>query len=213
MTAMPQALQMGKNLEGMSDSEAIAYIQSLPTKQQEQLDRFIDIAAKYIAPNMRGSREGFGNITEDMGDKGLRRVNRVRRATADEVAQHGGWGDRLMSYLPFNAQYIDESKIQRDPDGKVIGYTGDGDAIDTEGLYTGFGSGEGKWYKVPGSDEGNLAGLLGTLYFNPQTGEFNREWGPGNLNEEELPARYIDALNKAFQRAESSRLPTAGLYF
>ena len=212
MTAMPNALQMGKNLEGMSDDEAIAYVQSLPPKQQEQLDRFIDLSAKYIAPNMRGSQEGFGNITEDMRDKGLRRVNRVRRATSDEVSEHGGLFDRMFNYLPFNAQYIDESKIIRDPKtGKVTGYKGD--AIDTEGGYTGFGSGEGKFYKVPGSDQGNLGGLLGTLYFNPQTGEFNREWGPDNYDEEELPSRYSDALLQAMQRAESSSLPTAGLYF
>ena len=195
MTAMPQALQMGKQLEGMSDEEAIAHIQSLHPRKQEQLDKFIDLANKYIAPNMRGSQEGFGTRTQDMQDKGLRRVNRVRRATDEDISEHGGPLDYAASFLPGIAQYRTEDNT-----------------IDNELGWTGFGSGEGKFYRVPGTGDSTL-GLKGTLYFNPQTGEFNREWGPSNYAEEELPSRYSDALHQAMQRAESRWLPTAGMWF
>ena len=83
------------------------------------------------------------------------------------------------------------------------------DVIDTELGYTGSGSGGGKWYVVPGTRDQ----FGSTLLFNPQTGEFNREWG-GTFNDfEDLPPRYSDALHSAFQKQEDSFLPTLGTYF
>lgn len=155
MSSMPDTLQMGKDLNEMSDEEAIAFIQSMSPEKQEQLDALINLTSRYIAPKLEGTRGGFGQgqLTQEQRDLGLQRVN---------------------------------------------------------------SSGEGDWYKVPGSDEGNLGGLMGTLYFNPETGEFNREWGPGNYYRDynrELPPRYREALHRALQRDSDSFLPTMGMYF
>lgn len=152
MSSMPKALQMGRDLNNMSDEEAIAFIQNMPAEQQDQLDSFINLTSKYIAPKLEGTSGGFGQdqLTQEQRDKGLQRVN---------------------------------------------------------------SSGEGDWYPVPGSDEGNMLGALGTLYFNPETGEFNREWGPGNFFDRELPPRYREALNRALQRDSKSILPNPGMYF
>jgi hypothetical protein len=154
MTSMPDTLQMGKDLNNMSDEEAIAFIQNMPAEKQEQLDSFINLTSKYVAPKLEGAEGGFGqgNLTQEQKDKGLQQVN---------------------------------------------------------------SSGEGDWYPVPGSDESSF-GIGGTLYFNPETGEFNREWGPGNYYRDynrELPPRYQEALHKALQRDSKSILPNPGMYF
>lgn len=154
MTSMPDTLQMGKDLNNMSDEEAIAFIQNMPAGKQEQLDSFINLTSKYIAPRLEGAEGGFGqgNLTQEQRDMGLQQVN---------------------------------------------------------------SSGEGEWYKVPGSDESSF-GLGGTLYFNPETGKFNREWGPGNYYRDynrELPPRYQEALHRALQRDSKSILPNPGMYF
>jgi hypothetical protein len=177
MSAMPNALNLGAELNKMSDEEAIAYINNMDPKIQAQLDNFTNFTARFISPQFQGQLEGNPNPT----------INRVREARPEEVQQHGGWLDRnLLKYLGEYAptQYIDESKL--DQEGV--------DKIDTEFGYTGLGSGTGKWYTVPGG------GALGsTLLYNPQTGEFNREWGTLR-NHEQLPTRYQDALHKSLQQ-------------
>jgi hypothetical protein len=196
MTSMPKMLTIGENLGKMTDEEAISFVNSLPPAQQEQLDYFTDFTARYIAPNVTGASmsrsDSLGNPT----------INRVREATDKEIEDHGSWADRAMNWGPLsylNTQYIDESKL--DQEGA--------DVIDTELGYTGSGSGGGKWYVVPGTRDQSGS----TLLFNPQTGEFNREWGGTYKNYEDLPPRYSDSLHSAFQKQEDSFLPTPGTYF
>ena len=187
MTAMPQALSMGEELSGMSDEEVTQYIEALPPGQQDQLDGWLKLTAKYIAPQMSGQKGGFG------------RVSPRREATDEEIAEHGGLYDKAMQYLvpALTSRTIDTSD----------------NSINTEiGSSPSLSAGPGTWFRVPGA---GIAGSA--QYFNPQTGKFNREWlgrlNPYNLNIQDLPPRYQQQYAEAAQRAKDSWLPTPGLYF
>lgn len=189
MTAMPQALSMGEALSDMSDEEAIQYLESMPPDYLNQLDRFIALTSRHIAPKMPGVAEEAPPTTSP-----------VQEATDEEIAQHGGLLDRAMSWVPGVNQYYD----RRLQDASGV------DKIDTEFLGTGIGSGEGTWHRVPGQDN-----IGSSLFFNPQTGKFNREWLPsrGRMNATDLPPRYQEALHRAMQRDSNSILPTMGKFF
>ena len=200
MTSMPKGLNAGKELSKMTDDEVIAYMSNkdrFSDDQLRQLDKFLEFTAKYIAPQVQESPEST-----------TPRINRVRKATDDEISRYGSTIDKITNWGPFSLlsdHYIDESKFKRDSKGNITGYDGD---IDTEVGGTGMSSGEGKFYRVP---DGDAYGS--TLFFNPQTGEFNREWIPNIRDYEDLPVRYEDSLNKAIEKQENSILPTLGNYF
>ena len=129
MTSFPESLNAGKAISGMTDDEAIAYVNNMSEDELYKLDKFTSFASRYIAP-----------------------------------------------------EYTQEAKPRP-------GNTS---------------------YRVPDADA-----LGSTLLFNPQTGEFNREYirNPFAKAPEDLPPRYNEALREAMRRAEERFLPTAGLYF
>lgn len=119
------------------------------------------------------------------------KISPVRRATPEEVARTGGLVDRVMQHAPFTSQYIDPR-------------TG---IIDTEFLGTGIRNGEGQFFRLPDD------GAPGTLLYNPQTGEFNREYF-GNLDDiPELPPEYEGRLRASYEESDDRFLPTMGRYF
>jgi len=129
MTTMPDLLNEGNKLKGMTDDEAIAYVNKMSPEQLYALDKFTSFASRYIAPEYtQGAKPRPGNTS----------------------------------------------------------------------------------YRVPDADA-----LGSTLLFNPQTGEFNREYirNPFAKAPEDLPPRYNEALREAMRRADERFLPTAGLYF